>query len=127
LNAPDLKRVPILDHPLEFLAFLHLQSCGQRCRTDEIVLAILTAPLNHLQFGKVSHAFRLALSLVLGKTFFHSFSGAPGHRLRNKQKAPTGVACTQMLALRLVLCIISKPNDRMPVGWDLVIFSVLGF
>ena len=50
-HSPDLKGISILDHPLELLAFLHFQSRRQWRRANEIILAILTSPLNYLQFG----------------------------------------------------------------------------
>jgi hypothetical protein len=69
-GSPYLEGVPILDDPFEFLAFLHLQGGGQRSRTDEIILAILTTSLNHLQFREVTHAEILAAWLVMRKTYF---------------------------------------------------------
>lgn len=60
-DSADLKGVPIFYHPFEFLTFFHLQRSRQRCRTDEVILAILTAPLNHLQFRKVTHVKQLAI------------------------------------------------------------------
>ena len=79
MNSPNLKGVPVLDHPFQFLSLFHLQSRGHWRRTNEIILAVLTAPLNYLQFGNVSHAVKLALQLVIGKLFFSQLlrQGAP--------------------------------------------------
>jgi hypothetical protein len=70
LDSSDLESVPVLDDPFELLAFLHLQSSRYGSRADEIVLAVLTTPLNHLQFGKESHGHKLALSLVTSNDIF---------------------------------------------------------
>jgi hypothetical protein len=77
-GSPYLEGVPILDDPFEFLALLQLQGSGQRSRTDEIILAIFTTSLNHLQFREVTHAEILAAWLVMCKPYFFT----PSHRER---------------------------------------------
>src|SRR3974377_280209 len=78
-NSPDLKRVPVLDHPLKFLTFLHLQRSRQGSRADKVILAVLTTSLNHFQFAFINHSRKLALYLVISK---HIFS----HLLRSREK-----------------------------------------
>jgi hypothetical protein len=73
-GPPYLEGVPILDDPFELLALHQLQGGGQRSRTDEIILAILTPSLNHLQFREVTHAEILAAWLVIGKPYFFTAS-----------------------------------------------------
>src|SRR5215469_14133255 len=112
LNSPDLKGVSVLDHPFEFLAFFHLQRCGHGSRTDEVVLAVLTAPLNHLQFGEISHGSKLAIPLVNGKTFFHTFSlarrrGPPKCKLKliAASSACAGLAVSRRPRFRNFVCL----------------------
>src|SRR5262249_6161671 len=74
LNPPDLKRVSVLDHPFQFLAFFHLQCRSQGSRTDEVVLAVFCAPPDHLAVGEVKHVAKTATLLVNSKGLFHSSS-----------------------------------------------------
>jgi hypothetical protein len=55
LLTPNLQGVPIQEDPVEGFPFFQLQGGGQGGRADQIVLAVLFAPLNYLQFGLVSH------------------------------------------------------------------------
>ena len=73
-GSPYLEGVPILDDPFELFALLQLQGGGQSSRTDEIILAILTTSLNHLQFREVTHTEILAAWLVIGKPYFFTHS-----------------------------------------------------
>ena len=78
-GSPYLEGPPILDDPFELLALLQFQGGGQRSRTDEVILAILTASLNHLQFREVTHVEILAVWLVMCKPY----SFTPSHRERS--------------------------------------------
>ena len=55
LLTPNFQGLPIQDNPVQDFPFLQLQGGGQGGRADQIVLAVLVAPLNHLQFRLVSH------------------------------------------------------------------------
>jgi hypothetical protein len=46
----------VLHHPFDHLAFLDFQGLGERCGTDQVPLAVLAAPLDHLHDGVVTHA-----------------------------------------------------------------------
>jgi hypothetical protein len=53
--APDLEGVPVFDDPLQGLALFQFQSGSQRGWADEIILAVLAASPDDLQFRKVCH------------------------------------------------------------------------
>jgi len=57
-------------------------------------LAILTATLNHLQFGKVSHAPKLAIPLVKSKLYFFTPSQVV---FECKQTRDPGVAWSRIV------------------------------
>jgi hypothetical protein len=44
----NFQGLPIQDNPVEDFPFLQLQGGGQRGRADQIILAVLFAPLNDL-------------------------------------------------------------------------------
>src|SRR6267143_6550329 len=54
-NSSYLQGVPIRNDPFKLLALFQFQGRSQRGRADEIVLAVLAAALNDLQFRKVTH------------------------------------------------------------------------
>ena len=49
------QRVSVGHDPLDGLALFQFQGFGKRRGADEVILAVLAASLNHLQFGEVSH------------------------------------------------------------------------
>jgi hypothetical protein len=61
LDSPDLEGVAVLNDPLQRLALSQFQGCGQRGRTNEVILAILAPPPDDLQFRKVTHAGIIAI------------------------------------------------------------------
>jgi hypothetical protein len=61
----------ILDNPLNGFPFLDFQSLSQGSRANQVELPLPLGPLNHLDFGQVSHGNRL-LSRTL-KEGYHSY------------------------------------------------------
>jgi hypothetical protein len=59
--AADLEGMPVFDDPLQELALFQFQGLSQRCRTDEVKLAVFAAPLDDLQFREVGPGCKLAI------------------------------------------------------------------
>jgi hypothetical protein len=55
LDSPDLEGVAVLKDPLQGLALLQFEGGGQGGRANQVILAVLASPPNHLQFRKVTH------------------------------------------------------------------------